>query len=146
MALTFLDLTSITVERAALLLVLTLSREDEQELKQILERNGRFKCAVTELGAKTSVFTEKIISAVIGASLNCQVISKTPQHIHALVHATHEAVQSLLPNPFLTGDLGVKVGIVRDSQWIAVAMFGESADHTMSNHKRVGLGVMHMLY
>lgn len=140
------DLSRMTPERAAMLLALSLSREEEEALKREFERNGHFKCAVTEVGAKLPLFREKIIPAVMGASLNCGVISKTPQHVHALIHATLEAVEGFTGSVLLSGDLAAKIGIVRDSQWIAVALFGESADHGLINHKRSGLGVMHISY
>lgn len=40
--------------------------------------------------------------------------------------------------------LALKIAVVRDEHWIAVALFGKSALHYMTNHERAGLGVMHI--
>lgn len=141
-----LDMSTMTPEKAAMLLALTGTREEEDHLRRQLERGGHYKCAVTELGAKVNQFRDKVISSAVGASLNCAVISKTPYYIHALIHAVREATNGFIPPDSLSGDVAAKIAIVRDSQWIAVAMFGESADHAMADHKRAGLGVMHISF
>ena len=38
----------------------------------------------------------------------------------------------------------LKIAVVRGSGWLAVALFGKSALHYMTNHERAGLGVMHI--
>lgn len=40
--------------------------------------------------------------------------------------------------------LALKIAVVRDDGWLAVALFGKSALHYMTNHERAGLGVMHI--
>jgi hut operon positive regulator len=128
-----------------LCLLLASSREEEARLKQTLERTGLYKCAVTEVGAKLAGFKQKVVGSVVAAALDCGVVSRTPHHVHALIHAAHEACQPFLDSA-LVEDLGVKVAIVRDSRWVVVAMFGECAAHHLTDHKQVGLGVMHMAY
>ncbi|MBC7332712.1 MAG: HutP family protein, partial [Synergistetes bacterium] len=44
----------------------------------------------------------------------------------------------------LSNSLLLKVAVVSDGRWIAVCMFGESAFHVLTNHRRIGLGVMHL--
>ena len=139
------DVSGIGPEKSALCLLLASSREEEAQLKRTLENTGLYKCAVTEVGAKLASFKQKVVGSVIAAALDCGVLSKTPHHIHALVHATDEAAQPFLRSS-LVEDLGVKVAVVRDSQWIVVAMFGECAAHYLTNHRQIGLGVMHISY
>lgn len=141
-----LDPTKLTAEEVAVFLLLTSDRETEQEIKQNIEKTGLFKCAVTEIGSSVETCRKKIVSAVIGASLDYGLISKTPHQIHALVHAAEEAIKSILVSNPLMGDMGLKLSIVRDSQWIVVAVFGNCAAHYLSNHKHLGLGVMHIAY
>ena len=114
---------------AAMLLALTRTLKDEETAKRALTEAGH-KFVVTEVGGKTSYddFHEKVNRAVIGASLNSGIIEKTANDIHALIHATEEA----------------KKAVVRGSGWLAVALFGKSALHYMTNHERAGLGVMHI--
>lgn len=130
---------------AAMLLALTQTIYDEEKVKQIVAKNG-FKAVVTEVGGRTSFddFNEKINRAVIGASLNSGIIQKTTNDIHALIHATEEAKKGILVSVSTSANLAMKIAVASDDTWIAVALFGKSALHYMTNHDRAGLGVMHI--
>ena len=130
---------------AAMLLALTQTIYDEEKVKQIVAKNG-FKAVVTEVGERTFFddFNEKINRAVIGASLNSGIIQKTTNDIHALIHATEEAKKGILVSVSTSANLAMKIAVARDDTWIAVALFGKSALHYMTNHDRAGLGVMHI--
>lgn len=132
-------------DTAAMLLALTQTIYDEEKVKQIVAKNG-FKAVVTEVGGRTSFddFNEKINRAVIGASLNSGIIQKTTNDIHALIHATEEAKKGILVSVSTSANLAMKIAVARDDTWIAVALFGKSALHYMTNHDRAGLGVMHI--
>ena len=64
-------------EAASILLAMTTSLADENALKELLQKQG-YKFAVTELGGDVSKseFREKMTRSIIGACLNCGVISK----------------------------------------------------------------------
>lgn len=130
---------------AAMLLALTRTLKDEETAKRALTEAGH-KFVVTEVGGKTSYddFHEKVNRAVIGASLNSGIIEKTANDIHALIHATEEAKKGILVSDSSSASLALKIAVVRGSGWLAVALFGKSALHYMTNHERAGLGVMHI--
>lgn len=130
---------------AAMLLALTRTLKDEETAKRALTEAGH-KFVVTEVGGKTSYddFHEKVNRAVIGASLNSGIIEKTANDIHALIHATEEAKKGILVSISSSASLALKIAVVRGSGWLAVALFGKSALHYMTNHERAGLGVMHI--
>lgn len=130
---------------AAMLLALTRTLKDEETAKRVLTEAGH-KFVVTEVGGKTSYddFHEKVNRAVIGASLNSGIIEKTANDIHALIHATEEAKKGILVSVSSSASLALKIAVVRGSGWLAVALFGKSALHYMTNHERAGLGVMHI--
>lgn len=130
---------------AAMLLALTRTLKDEETAKRALTEAGH-KFVVTEVGGKTSYddFHEKANRAVIGASLNSGIIEKTANDIHALIHATEEAKKGILVSVSSSASLALKIAVVRGSGWLAVALFGKSALHYMTNHERAGLGVMHI--
>lgn len=130
---------------AAMLLALTRTLKDEETAKRALTEAGH-KFVVTEVGGKTSYddFHEKVNRAVIGASLNSGIIEKTANDIHALIHATEEAKKGILVSVSSSASLALKIAVVRSSGWLAVALFGKSALHYMTNHERAGLGVMHI--
>lgn len=130
---------------AAMLLALTRTLKDEETAKRALTEAGH-KFVVTEVGGKTSYddFHEKVNRAVIGASLNSGIIEKTANDIHALIQATEEAKKGILVSVSSSVSLALKIAVVRGSGWLAVALFGKSALHYMTNHERAGLGVMHI--
>lgn len=130
---------------AAMLLALTQTLYDEERVKQLVAKNG-LKAVVTEVGGKTNFydFNERINRAVIGACLNSGLIEKTSNDIHAVIHAVEEAKRGLLVSVSTSASLAMKIAVARDEHWIAVALFGKSALHYMTNHERAGLGIMHI--
>lgn len=134
-----------SVGTAALLLALTQTMYDEERAKQLVAKKD-FKAAVTEVGGQTTLneFNEKVNRAVIGAALNSGIIQKCTNDIHALIHATEEAKKGVMIGANTNQNLVLKMAMVRDDTWIAVAMFGKSAVHYMTNHDRGGLGIMHI--
>ena len=134
-----------TVGTASMLLALTRTMADEQAVKQLLAEHG-YRFVVTEVGGNSAMneFQTKTTRAVIGAALNSGIIVKSATNYHALLHAVEEAKRGIMVNVASSASLAVKIAIVRDKDWIAVALFGESALHPVTNHERAGLGVMHL--
>ncbi|MEW6624858.1 MAG: HutP family protein [Bacillota bacterium] len=133
-----------TVGSAAMLLAITRTLKGEEEVKKILDARG-FRFVVTEIGGvEPGEFQNKITKQVVGASLNNGLIKKSSGQVHALLHASEEAKRGILVNASSSISLALKVAIVRDNAWIAVAMFGQSAMHPVTNHERAGLGIMHI--
>lgn len=133
-----------TVGTAAMFLAMTRTIKSEEEVKSLL-RNKNLKYVVTEIGGRTKgEFQDKVTRSLIGACLNGGLISKTAKQVHALLHAAEEAKKGIVINVSSSASLALKIAIVRDENWIAVAMFGDSALHPITNHERAGLGVMHL--
>lgn len=134
-----------SLEREALFLVLTDSRERENEVKQQLIAQN-LNCAVTEIGGTVATLqpTGKLTHSVIAAALNTGVIKKDPKEIHAVVHATLEASNSIFIHTNSNASFALKIGMVTDGDWIAIAMFGRTSVNILSEHCRVGLGYMHL--
>lgn len=145
-ALGFLENSIASPGIAAMMLALTQTIYDEDLAKQLVAKKG-LKAVVTEVGGKTNFydFNERINRAVIGACLNSGLIDeKKSNDIHAVIHATEEAKRGLLVSVSTSASLAMKIAVVRNEHWIAVALFGKSALHYMTNHERAGLGVMHI--
>lgn len=139
------DKRDMSAGRAAMLLALTWNIKMEEEVKKILDKNASIKYVVTEVGGKASgEFQDKIIKASISAAVNKNIINKTSNETHALLHALSEAKMGVSVNLSMSVSLAMKVAIVRDENWIAVALFGQSAFHPITNHVRAGLGIMHI--
>lgn len=132
-----------TLGRAALMLAMTEDREKEESMKERLVSVG-YKAVATEVSGPLSDFKQKLIKNAVSAALNAGVVDNSPQKLHAVVHATLEAVQSILIVSLANPSVKVKMSIVTDGLWLAVGMFGSTALHVLTNHERAGLGVMHL--
>lgn len=134
-----------SVSSAAMVLAMTTSMSDEEEVKRFLAEQG-YRAVVTEIGGNTSCkeFQMKMTRALIGACLNGALIEKADTQVHALLHAAEEAKRGIWVNVSTGSNVSLKIAIVRRQNWIAVAMFGESAMYHMTNHQRAGLGIMHL--
>ncbi|MFZ3102911.1 MAG: HutP family protein [Desulfitobacteriaceae bacterium] len=135
-----------SLERAALLLALSETRKDEDSLKEYYSSTYGFVCGVTELGGTVNGLqqTGKLSNSVLSAAVNTGVIAKEPRKIHALVHATLEASNSIFIHANSNASFALKIGLTTNHEWLAVAIFGRSSLHPLSEHCRVGLGFMHI--
>ena len=128
----------------ALRLAMAQTLAEENQLKEAY-RNQDIAFVVTEVGGNTRRdFQEKVTRAVFGAGLNSRLIQKEPHEVHALLHVTEEAKRGAIINVSSEANMAVKIAIVRKEHWIAVALFGESAIHPITEHERCGLGIMHI--
>jgi len=135
-----------SLERSAILLALSETREEEDKLKKSLMESHNFRCGVTELGGTVANLqhTGKLTNSVMSTAFNTGVIPKEDRKIHALIHATLEASNSIFIHTNSNASFALKIGIVTDSDWLAVAIYGRSSLHPLLEHARVGLGVMHL--
>lgn len=137
------DIDRLDIGRLAILLAMSTSREQEDLIKKTLG-DLDYKFCITEVGGERDEFNRKLYKAVIGATLNNDIIIKNSHEVHALLHATEEAKKGFLFKEVSSLHVAVKVGIVRDKHWLAVGMYGYSAMHSITNHSRSGLGLMHI--
>lgn len=131
------------IGRLAIILAMSLSREQESLIKTALA-DLDYKFCITEVGGDRLEFNKKLYNAVMGATLHNNIIVKNSQEVHALLHATEEAKKGFLFKEVSSLNIAVKVGIVRKDHWLAVSIYGYSAMNSITNHSRVGLGLMHI--
>ncbi len=132
------------VGKAAILLSLTNNRQEEAEIKAFLKERYEFKSVVTEVGGILQDIKDKVVKSVTSAALNAGILEKKSTHIHPLIHATVEAGRGMMFDQPTDSSIMMKVAIVVGEEWLAVAMYGESAIHVITNHERAGLGIMHL--
>ncbi|KUK62361.1 MAG: HutP family protein [Synergistales bacterium 58_81] len=131
------------IGRSALILASTTGSEEERVLKEQICDFG-WKAVATEVGGLAGDLPQKITRAVVGAALNGEIVRKKSNEMHALMHAAFEAMNGFISVGMLEASIGVKIGIVRNRHWIAVAVVGDTAYHAVAHHERCGLGVMHI--
>jgi len=125
-------------------MIVAMSTDDEEKgMREALER-GPIKIAVTYVTGALGFVRKNFVKTLVGSALHGEVIDKTAGQIHAVVHAGLEAFHGV--TPLVSGEcqLKLKVAIVQDGLWLAVAAYGESAFHPQTNHERMGFGIMHV--
>ena len=137
------DLTIEDIGRAALLLATTKDASSENAYKRHIEKHG-WRVVATEIGGILNTLPQKMVKALVGASLNAGIIDKTSYEMHALIHAAIEASNVFLVRGVLEISIGAKIAIVRNDVWLAVAIFGDCSAHILAHHDRCGLGIMHI--
>lgn len=134
----------ISIGRAAMMLAMTLDREEEESMKDYLKSKGITNVVVTEVTGLFDEYRQKVIKSAVSAALSTKIIRNDPRQIHSVVHATIEANQGVLIAHLENPSIKMKLGIVSANGWVVVAMFGVTALTVATNHERAGLGIMHI--
>jgi hut operon positive regulator len=126
-------------------ILLSLSSNDEEEMiRADLVKDGRMRAAVTWVSGRKTEVNKTFPRSIVNAAMKAGVIRDTPSSTHALIHAGLEALGGLIPPVPGDSSLKVKVAVVANGAWVAVAAYGESAFLPETNHERMGLGIMHL--
>ncbi len=137
-----MDLNPSRLGKAAIMASLT-DENEEPEIKRLLS-NSPFKLAITFVSGLSNEIRGTFVKSVINCALQNEIIQKSPGQIHAVVHAALDAFTGVVHAVPADASLKIKVAIVTDHKWVAVAVYGDSAFFHMTNHERSGLGVMHI--
>lgn len=128
-------------------IALLLSMSDEEEeitIKEAIAKREGIRAAVTFVSGMTNKINTTYAKSILNAAIAGEVIKKTPNQVHAVLHASLEAFQAMTPRTSVSTSIKTKVAIVTDGKWVAVAAYGDSAFSAFTNHERGGLGVMHL--
>ncbi len=131
------------IGKLALLAAMT-TRDEEEILKTFVsEKCQNFKLAVTFISGSRDKVMETVTKSAVGCALQNNIVRANGVEIHAVMHATLEAIGGIT-NHLIDANLKLKMSIVSDGKWVAVALYGDSAIHPLTNHERAGLGVMNL--
>lgn len=128
-------------------IAILLSMTDEHEevlIKEAVAKRDDVKAAVTFIAGTAQKINTTYTKSIINAAVAGGVIKKTPGQVHAVLHASLEAFQSMMPRTSISNNMKAKVAIVSDGKWVAVAAYGDSAFSSVTNHERGGFGIMHL--
>lgn len=128
-------------------IAILLSMTDEHEevlIKEAVARRDDVKAAVTFIAGTAQKINTSYTKSIINAAVAGGVIKKTPGQVHAVLHASLEAFQAMMPRTSISNNMKAKVAIVSDGKWVAVAAYGDSAFSSVTNHERGGFGIMHL--
>ncbi|CAK7009031.1 MAG: hypothetical protein DELT_00366 [Desulfovibrio sp.] len=134
---------STRIGKIALLLAMT-DETEEVIIKEAIARRPGIRAAVTFVSGMTNKINATYAKSILNAAIAGEVIKKSPNQVHAVLHASLEAFQAMTPRTSVSTSIKTKVAIVTDERWVAVAAYGDSAFSAFTNHERGGLGVMHL--
>lgn len=132
------------IGKTALLLAISDQEEEAFFKNKIQEMHGEMRAAVTFISGVRSKVTETFARSVLNTALQNNIINKKVAHMHAVMHAAMEAFQGIIPPTAISSSIKMKVAICADNHWVAVAVYGDSAVSTFTNHERCGFGLMHL--
>lgn len=132
------------IGKLAMLLAMTETEEEEKQLKDYINAMPNHHAAVTFISGVTSRISAAYTRSIVNAALSTGVIKKTSSQVHAIIHASLEALESTMPKSPVSSSLKIKIAIVANQHWLAVSSYGFSAFSVYTNHERLGLGMMHL--
>ncbi len=131
------------IGKAAMLAAMS-DEHEERLLKESLANRTDIKMAITFVSGMSNKINETYIKSIVNAALAGEVIKKTPGQLHAVLHASLEAFHAMTLGTTVFTSIKMKVAIVTNYKWVAVAVYGDSAFSAYTNHERGGLGCMHL--
>ncbi|HPX62330.1 MAG TPA: HutP family protein [Deltaproteobacteria bacterium] len=118
---------------------------EEEAIKALVNgADNDQKIAVTFVSGLTGDIKKNFIKSLIGCAIQNELIEKKDTQIHSIVHAGLDALRGIITDLGTDISLKMKVAIVRDKSWVAVALYGDSAYSAYTNHERAALGLMHI--
>ena len=117
------------VARAAVLMALSRTREEEKEIK-IEQLQDGVRCAAVDCGGEFIVSVTRIVERAVVAAKREGLISESHLEEGGVAGATHEALTQIV-NKAIGLNIGGKIGIARSGDHIVVAVF-------------LGIGLLHL--
>lgn len=123
------DTASRDICRAAILMSLTPTREEERILKEQYAVQG-FRCAAVDYGGEFIASVMKIVERTVVAAKREGIIGDHHNEEGAVAGAVREAI-SQISNKAIGLNIGCKIGIARSGEHVAVSIFS-------------GIGLLHL--
>lgn len=125
-----MEIGSKLVAVAAIKIALTLSRQEEVDMKKELMKSSGIKAVAVDYGGEFISSVGKVVERAVVAAKREGVIKDTHPDEGAVAGATREALTQIMPKA-LGLNIGGKIGIARYNDHISVAIF-------------MGIGLLHL--
>ncbi|RUS68126.1 Hut operon positive regulatory protein [Saezia sanguinis] len=132
------------IGKLALVLAMSEGEEEEKRIKEFIHTIDHTTGAATFITGMSNKITASYAKIIVNTALSSGVIAKHPGQVHAVIHASLEALHAMISLPSVSTSLKVKIGMVSNKKWVAIAAYGYSAFSVYTNHERCGLGMMHL--
>lgn len=121
-----------------------LTDEQEEAMIKPMAAKAGYRLAITFVSGMSTDIKTSFVKSIISCAVQNGIIKKSPGQIHAVLHASLDAYTGVVHAVPADASLKLKVAIVADDAWVAVAIYGDSAFYPLTNHERCSLGVMHL--
>lgn len=112
---------SVEVGRAALRLALTVSRAEENAMKEVLQQQG-FRCTAVDFGGEFIHSIVKIVERAVVAAQRQGLVTESHVGAGAVAGAAHEALEQMKAKA-MGFNVGGKIGIARYGEHLCVAIY-----------------------
>lgn len=106
---------------AAIKLAITANREEENNVRNLLKKEG-IKTAAIDYGGEFQTSVAKILERAVVAAKREGVIEESHREEGAVAGAAHEAISQIIDKS-IGLNLGGKIGIARSGEHISVCVF-----------------------
>ncbi len=130
------------IGKIALLLAISNKEEEEEIFHKINESTNDIRTGVSFVAGASKEVNEKIINNILGCALKENIVSSSC--VHGLLHAGVSAFGHFGHDGLLYGHLKIKIAIVANKEWIAVALYGLSSINKLTNHEKSSLSIYHL--
>ena len=132
------------IGKIAMLAAMSDEKEEERIKKEVSENMNEYRLAVTFISGLSTDISKSFVKSIVGCALQNNVIRKSGTQIHAVLHAALDSLKGVIHQVPAEASLKLKVGIVSNQDWVAVAIYGDSAFYPITNHERSALSMMHL--
>ena len=132
------------IGKIAMIAALT-DEEEEAILKEKIEKSSNnIKLAITVVAGVLKDVKETFVKSIIGCALQNNIVNKNSVEIHGVLHGALDALIGITHQIPVDASIKMKVALVTDGRWIAIAIYGDSAIYPLTNHERGSLTIMHI--
>lgn len=121
----------------------SLCTQDEEEIfrQKLLTDKPEHKIGFAFISGTADEIRNKLQRCVIGCALKNQVISRQETAIFTLSEIGRQALTHALKDAASNDRIRIKIAIVSNSRWLAVAMYGEAQIFQYLTHEIMGFSL-----
>mgnify|MGYP002571464930 FL=1 len=119
------------------LLASLCTQEDEDNFRQKLLAEVGF---VFMTGTSDEI-KNKLQRCIIGCAFKHQIITRQESAIFTLCQVSHQALTHALANSINGDRMRIKIALVSNPKWLAVAIYGESVVYQRLSHELTGFSL-----
>lgn len=124
------------------LLASLCTQEDEDNFRQkLLADKPEHKVGFVFMTGTSDELKNKLQRCIIGCAFKHQIITCQESAIFTLCQVSHQALTHALANSINGDRMRIKIALVSNPKWLAVAIYGESVVYQRLSHELMGFSL-----